>query len=116
MGMIVLGRRRPRRHGRGFMDFLKKANTFVKDNKLISKGLALAESTGLADKLRESTLGNLALQGASMAADHGYGRRRRRRVGAGRKRRGGARKTITIVIKPKAGGRRRRVGRPRKYY
>ena len=76
MGMIGLGRRRPRRHGRGFMDFLKKANTFVKDNKLISKGLALAESTGLADKLRESTLGNLALQGASMAADHGYGRRR----------------------------------------
>ena len=83
------GRRihRRARRGGGFMDFLKKANNFVKDNQLISKGLALGEQLGINDKLRQSTLGNLALKGAQFATTKGYGRRRRRRrTGVSRKR------------------------------
>lgn len=99
----ALGMGRRRRHGRGFMDFLKKANTFVKDNQLISKGLALAESTGLADKLRESQLGSLALKGASMASQNGYGRRRRVR----RRRGAGAIKVVVVAPRRRATGRRR---------
>jgi hypothetical protein len=111
-----IGLGRHRRHGGGFMDFLKKANTFVKENQLISKGLNVLEQTGLADKLRESQLGSLALKGASMAAQNGYGRRRRR---TGGRRKIGAGVKVIVMAAPKrrkATGRRRRVGRPRKYY
>lgn len=101
-GALGMGRRR--RHGRGFMDFLKKANNFVKDNQLISKGLNVLEQTGLADKLRESQLGSLALKGASLAAQNGYGRRRVRR-----RRRAGAVKVI-VMASPK---RRRAAGKRR---
>ena len=72
--------RRPRRRtvhrrrqgGEGFMDFLKGANNWFKDNKIISKGLGslggfLPGPWGIAAK----GLGNTASQ-------LGYGRRRRR--------------------------------------
>jgi len=104
--MHGLGRHRGM-HGRGFFDFIKKANNFVKDNQLISKGLALGEQLGLNDKLRESGIGNALLKGAEFASTKGYGRRRRRV----RRRMGGS--GSKRAIRGHRGGRKRRVGRPR---
>jgi hypothetical protein len=63
--------RRPQR-GKGFMDFLRKANSFLKKNKIISRVGSALGSIGVP---YASTIGTAA--GAV-----GYGRRRRR-VGMG---------------------------------
>jgi hypothetical protein len=91
LGMAGLGRRKRRvggrkrvhrggssifgglRRGRGIMDVLKKAHSFVKDRQLISKGLNLIQHPH-------------AQKASSIAGILGYGRKRRR-VG-GRKRKG----------------------------
>lgn len=81
--VIVRRRRQPvirrrRMHGKGFMDFLKKANKFLRKTKLISKA--------------GSVLGELGIPYAAPVAKYaglaGYGRKKtvRRR----RRRRGGA--------------------------
>jgi hypothetical protein len=76
-----LGRRRHR--GRGLMNFLGKANNYLKDNKLISR-----VATAVAPHLGESGQA-IANKIASVSGSLGYGRRRRRmhRVGMGRRHR-----------------------------
>ncbi len=88
--------------GAGFMDFLKKANNFVKDNQLISKAANIASALG-ADKFLDEKTGGLYSKGVGIAQQAGYGRRRRRVGGAKRKTTAGGRKR-----KSTAGGRKRR--------
>lgn len=96
----LLGGSRPRRRGgarmykkgAGFMDFLSKANSFAKDNKIVSR---LAGGLG---GLLPGKYGQIAQSIASGADKLGYGRRRR----GGRRYRGGA-----IRLAGGAGGRRR---------
>jgi len=71
-GASVFGGRRRVHRGRGIMDMLKKAHSFVKDRKLISKGLNLLQDPR-------------AQKASAIAGILGYGRKRR--VG-GRKRKG----------------------------
>ena len=67
------GRRRHRRmRGGGFMDFLGKANNFLKSSKLVS---TVGNALGAAGVPFASTIGNAA-------GSFGYGRRRHRRGGA----------------------------------
>lgn len=70
------GRRR-RQRGAGFMDFLGKANNFLKSSKLVS---TVGNALGAAGVPFASTIGNAA-------GSFGYGRRRRggslRLAGAG---------------------------------
>lgn len=66
----VAGRRRKMR-GRGFMDFLGKANDFLKNSKLISTVGSALGSAGVP----------FASQIGSAAGAFGYGRRRR--IGGG---------------------------------
>ena len=79
--MARVSRRRRRMRGRGLMDFLGKANNFLKQSKLVSSvGNALgAAGIPLAGKI------------AGVASSLGYGRRRRggalRLAGAGCRRR-----------------------------
>lgn len=69
------GRRRMR--GRGIMDLLGKANSFLKNTQLLSKGAAaLAPHAG--------RFGNYVTQAGNIAGSLGYGRRRR--AGYGRRR------------------------------
>jgi hypothetical protein len=68
------GARRRVHRGRGIMDMLKKAHSFVKDRKLISKGLNLLQDPR-------------AQKASAIAGILGYGRKRRR-VGGARKRKG----------------------------
>ena len=74
----VGGRRKMR--GRGFMDFLSKANEFLRNSKLISSVGSALGSAGVP----------FASQIGSVAGSLGYGRRRRgyglRLAGAGRRR------------------------------
>ena len=56
-------------HGRGFMDFLSKANSFLKGSKLIST---------VGNSLAEAGVPGAGLVG-SIAGKLGYGRRRRHR-------------------------------------
>jgi hypothetical protein len=71
-GASVFGGRRRRVHrGRGIMDMLKKAHSFVKDRKLISKGLNLLQDPR-------------AQKASSIAGILGYGRKVRRTGGARR--------------------------------
>ena len=70
---LGLGRRRHR--GRGVMDFLKKAQGFVKNNQLISRGASLL-APHIANRFG-STAGNIASGIGSAAGALGYGRRRR---------------------------------------
>jgi hypothetical protein len=94
-----------RRHGRGFMDMIKKGIQFAKDNQLASKALKVADSLGLKDRIAGNQFGALALKGLTKASEMGYGRRRRH---AGRRRRHTGAKVIKIVIAHprKARGRR----------
>lgn len=62
-------------HGRGFKDILGKVHNFVKDKKLVSKGLRFGSKLGPLQKY--SSQMNTA---AGMAEMAGYGRRRRRRL------------------------------------
>ena len=71
---LGLGRRRHR--GRGVMDFLKKAQGFVKNNQLISRGAAML-APHIANRFGD-TAGNIASGIGSAAGALGYGRRRRR--------------------------------------
>ena len=63
--------RRRRMRGRGIMDFLGKANNFLKDTKLLSKGAAV-----IAPRLGGKFGGYLG-QAGNLAGSLGYGRRRR---------------------------------------
>lgn len=72
-GASVFGGRRRVHRGRGIMDVLKKAHSFVKDRKLISKGLNLLQDPR-------------AQKASAIAGILGYGRKRR--VGGARKRKG----------------------------
>ena len=84
------GRRRMR--GAGFMDFVKKANSFLRDNKVIS-------TIG-------NALGSIGVPMASNIAGVAG------KLGYGRKRRGGALRLAGMGLNP-AGGMRRRVSRRR---
>ena len=53
-----------RRSGRGFMDWVNKANDFLKDNRLISRGLSMIP-------------GKYSQPLAALASTAGYGRKRR---------------------------------------
>lgn len=82
------GRRRHRggrRHlrGRGLMDILKKAHSFVKSNQLISRG-ASALAPLVASRLGPNAANVLAKVG-SVASSAGYGRRRRMHSYGGRR-------------------------------
>ena len=80
-GRLGLGRRRHR--GRGLMDFLNKAHSFVKNNNLISKGASMLAPT-ITNRFG-STAGNILSKVGSAAGALGYGRRRRlHRRGMGR--------------------------------
>lgn len=57
-------KRTARRSGRGFMDWVNKANDFLKDNRLISRGLSMIP-------------GKYSQPLAALASTAGYGRRRR---------------------------------------
>ena len=97
--IIRKGARRHRvRRGRGIMDFLKKAHDLVKDQKLISKGLALVPHSA-------------AKSAAPVAAALGYGRRRVKRLGRRKRvRRGGMLSSLMggpYSLIPKLMGRRR---------
>lgn len=70
-----MGRRRRAYRGRGIMDFLKKANTFVKDNQLISRGANLLAPV-VASRFGPGAAGILGKVG-NVAGSLGYGRRRR---------------------------------------
>lgn len=84
--------------GAGFGDFVRKAARYVKDNKLISRGLS-----GLSGVL-PAQYGAIASKAGDFAANLGLGRRRRRRV----VRRSGSK--VTKMDVP-VGGRRRRAKR-----
>jgi hypothetical protein len=60
-------------HGGGFMDFLGKANNFLRNSKLVS---SVGNALGSAGVPFASQIG-------SLAGKLGYGRRHRRRMGAG---------------------------------
>ena len=91
LGIGLGGRRRRRMHGRGIMDFLKKAHGFIKDNKLVSRVGSLLGSVGV------PYAGAIA-KGAELA---GYGRRRHRR-------RGGSLRLAGMGLSPAGGWRRHR--------
>jgi hypothetical protein len=65
-------RRRVRR-GRGIMDMLRKAHSFAKENKLISRGLSMIPH-------------KYAKTAGTIASSLGYGMRRVRRTGRARRR------------------------------
>ncbi len=71
------GRRRRPMKGRGFMDWIKKAHSFVKDNQLISKARKAADAVGITDAI-DSKTGGYFSKATDLAASKGYGRRRRR--------------------------------------
>jgi len=74
-------RRRHRRvmHGSGLFDWIKKAHSWIKNNKVISTvGSALSGVP---------VIGNVAGVVGSIADTLGYGRRRHKRVGGRRRRR-----------------------------
>ena len=111
-GMRRAGARRRVRRGRGLMDMLKKAHSFAKEHKLVSRGLSMIPHK----------YGQMA---SSAANALGYGRRRRRvarrRVGMRRKRRGGFMGIIPLAMRgrrrhkrKRAGARRRHVGMRRR--
>jgi hypothetical protein len=80
-------RRRVRR-GRGIMDMLRKAHSFAKENKLISRGLSMIPH-------------KYAKTAGTIASSLGYGMRRRRRVGMRRVRRTGrARRRVGMRYLP----------------
>jgi hypothetical protein len=87
------GRRRRRMHGRGIGDFLKKANSYLRDSKIISKVANTLSDAGIAPGIT----GNVA----KVASVLGYGRHRRHRM----HHRGGALKLAGMGLSP-AGGRR----------
>ncbi len=91
--------RRKTQKGKGAMDVIKKIHSFVKDNKLISRGLRLTPFSG-----------------AATAADMlGYGRGRNPLVmtlnGAGRRKKGTTRVRRTRKVLTLAAPRRRRTRR-----
>ena len=63
--------------GDGFMDWAKKAHSFVKDNQLLSKGAKALNALGATDYLDKKT-GGLYSKGVAEAESRGYGRRRKR--------------------------------------
>lgn len=80
-----VGGKRRRHRGRGIMDFLNKAHSFVKNNQLVSKGASLLAPT-IANKFG-SNAGNIAAKIGNVAGALGYGRRRRmHRLGMGKRR------------------------------
>ena len=87
------GRRRRRMRGSGLGDFLKKANSYLRDNKIISRVANTLAESGVAPGI-SSTVGKIA-------GTLGYGRRHRRH----RMHRGGALKLAGMGLSP-AGGRR----------
>ena len=89
------GMRRVRR-GRGIMDMLKKAHSFAKEHKLVSRGLAMIPHK----------YGQMA---SSAAHALGYGRRARRARGAKRRvRRGGFMGIIPLAMRGRRRHKRRR--------
>ena len=86
-----LGRRRRVRRGMGIMDMLKKAHSFAKENKLISRGLSMIPH-------------EYAKTASSLAGSLGYGRRRVRRMRLGRR---------VGMRRMRLGRRHRRTGRAR---
>ena len=83
-------RRTKKLKGRGFMDFLGKANDFLKKTQILSKLGSVYGATGLPGS-------SLVGSAAGMAGSIGYGRRRRtvrRRVGAGFRLAGGRRRPM----------------------
>jgi hypothetical protein len=82
--------RRRIRRGRGIMDMLRKAHSFAKENKLISRGLSMIPH-------------KYAKTAGTIASSLGYGKRRRMRLG--RRRRVGMRRRRRVGMR-----RRRRVG------
>lgn len=67
---VGLGGRKRRMHGRGFGNFLSKANNFLRDNKIISRVANTLAESGVAPGL-SSTIGKIA-------GTLGYGRRHHR--------------------------------------
>jgi hypothetical protein len=72
-----MGRKRRSMRGRGLGDWLRRAGSFIKDNKLVSRGLG-----ALAGVVPPQYKG-LASGAAGIASQMGLGRRRSRRVSKG---------------------------------
>ena len=77
--------------GRGFMDFIKKANNWLRRTQIVSKlGNAYAKYGGMVGLPQTSNVGRMA----GVAGQLGYGRRRMRRRGAGLRLAGGSRRPM----------------------
>jgi len=89
-----LGGRRRRMHGRGIMDFLGKANQFLRKNQVVSRVANTLANAGIAPEITGKV--------GSVASSLGYGRRRHHRM----RHLGGALRLAGMGLAP-AGGRRR---------
>lgn len=92
------GRRRRRMHGKGIGDFLRKANSYLRDSKIISKVASTLSDAGIAPGITGSV--------AKVAGVLGYGRRGRHRM-----HRGGALKLAGMGLSPAGGRRHHRIRR-----
>ena len=77
--------------GRGFMDFIKKANNWLRKTKVVSRlGGLYGKYGGTLGLPGASTVGQIA----GVAGQAGYGRRRRMRRGTGLRLAGGRRRPM----------------------
>lgn len=68
--------------GEGFMDFIKKAHSYVKDNKIISKGANVVGNIARQIPLPQAQMvGEYANKVEGVAKEYGYGRKRVMRKG-----------------------------------
>jgi len=71
--------------GAGFLDFLKKAHNFIKDNKLISRVAGVVGGIAPGFGAQGQAVGGVANAVGGIADQLGYGKRRKRRMAGGRK-------------------------------